>query len=142
MVFNRQELDPMWGAWAPAILAVAAVLVVSGLMMAWGLLATAYCLPVWLIGFYADRTVDLPGSWRLAGATLMPGALFLSAAIFFYGLALLDLIHLIVAGALHLLLGWIYVVVSPFYLPKHAKAGGPANPFSQADHPEGAQGET
>ncbi len=127
--FNRGELEPMWGAWAPAILAVAAVLVTSGLMMSWAILATVYCLPAWLVGFYADREVSVRGSWRLAGAALMPGALLLTAAIFFYGLGVLDPVHLVVAGAAHLLMGWIYVIVSPLYLPRHTAAGGQTNPF-------------
>jgi len=36
------------------------------------------------------------GSWRLAGAALMPGALFLCAAILLYGLGALDLVRLAV----------------------------------------------
>jgi hypothetical protein len=101
-------------------------------MMTWALMATVYCLPAWVVGFYADRRVSLRESWRLAGAALMPGALLLTTAIFFYGLGALDLVHLVVAGAAHFLIGWVYVIVSPLYLPKHTAAVGRANPFVAA----------
>ena len=81
VAFNRTELGPWWGAWAPPILAIVAGLVVAGLMVSWACLATVYCLPVWLIGFFANRDCSLGGSWRLAGAALMPGALLMCAAI-------------------------------------------------------------
>ncbi len=130
VAFNREELEPRWGAWAPAILAITAVLVVSGLMAIWGLLATLYSVPAWLVGFYADREVSLGGSWRLAGAALMPGALFMSGAILLYGLGVLDVVHLVVAGGAHLVIGWIYVVVSPFYLPRQGGGEVARNPFA------------
>src|SRR5258706_9186796 len=79
--FNREELEPWWGAWAPEVLALAAGAVIAGLMFAWALLATVYWAPVWLAGFFANRDLTWRGSWRLAGAALMPGALFLMGAI-------------------------------------------------------------
>jgi hypothetical protein len=132
MPFNREELEPRWGAWAPALLAVTGGLVVAALMLTWAALATAYFFPAWLVGFYADRELSVRGSWRLAGAALMPGAIFLTVAIFFYGLAVLDVVHLMVAGALHLVLSWIYVVVSPLYLARQGTATGKENPFATA----------
>lgn len=133
VAFNREDLVPAWGAWAPVFLAVSGLLVIAGLIMVWALLAGVYCLPVWLVAFYADREVTLGGSWRLASAALLPGALFLTAAIFFYGLGVLDVIHLVVAGGAHLLLGWVYVLVSPFCLPRRAAAEAVANPFRKAE---------
>jgi hypothetical protein len=37
-----------------------------------------------------------------------------------------------VAGAAHFLIGWVYVIVSPLYLPKHTAVVGRANPFVAA----------
>jgi hypothetical protein len=130
MAFNRTELGPWWGAWAPPILAMVAGVVVAGLVVSWACLATVYCLPVWLIGFFANRDCSLGGSWRLAGAALMPGAFLMCAAILMYGLGALDLVRLAVAGALHLIVGWIYLVVSPLCLPPHQDANVQANPFA------------
>jgi len=128
--FNRTELGPWWGAWAPAILALAAGLVVVGLMASWACLATVYFLAAWLVGFFANRDLSLWGSWRLAGAALMPGALFLCAAILLYGLGALDLVRLAVAAGVHWVIGWVYLFASPFWLPRHPAAAVKANPFA------------
>jgi hypothetical protein len=130
VAFNQTALRPWWGAWAPPILAIVALLVVAGLMLCWACLATIYSLPVWLIGFFADRCCTLGGSWRLAGAALMPGALLMCAAILTYGWGALDLVRLLVAGALHLVLGWVYVVASPLCLPRQQAVSTKLNPFA------------
>ena len=130
VAFNRTELGPWWGAWAPAILGMVAGVVVAGLLLNWACLATVYCLPAWLVGFFANRDLSLRGSWCLAGAALMPGTMFLCAAIFLYGWGTLDLVQLAVAGATHVVMGWVYLFVSPFWLPRHPAAVVKANPFA------------
>jgi hypothetical protein len=127
---NRTELGPWWGAWAPAILAIMAGLVVAGLIVSWAFLATVYCLPVWVIGFFADRECSLDASWRLAGAALMPGALLMCAVIVLYGWGALDLVRLALAAAAHLAVGWVYLLFSPLCLPRHMAAEEKANPFA------------
>ncbi|HWV99859.1 MAG TPA: hypothetical protein VNZ64_09230 [Candidatus Acidoferrum sp.] len=129
--FNRPELQPWWGAWSPVFLALAATTVVAALMLTWALLATLYALPAWLLAFFADRHLPWRASWRLAGAALIPGALFMSGAILCYGLGALDLVKLGLAAAVHLLLGWAYLLASPFCLPRHPTIPKlPPNPFS------------
>ncbi len=140
--FNRTGLEPWWGAWRPVLLALAGALVMAGLMLSWGVLATLYCLPAWLAGFMANRQLTLWGSWRLAGAALMPGALLLTAAIPAYGLGALDLIELAVAGAGHIVLGWIYLLAGLLSLPRHPAAPArPANPFDGSARPPGPEGD-
>jgi len=129
LAFNRSELEPWWGAWARPLLAMAAALVIGGLMFSWTVLATLYFLPAWLAGLYTNRDLSLRGSWRLAGAALMPGALLLTAAIVLYGLAVLDLIELAVAAALHLVVGCAYVCAATLSLPRHPEAVEKGNPF-------------
>jgi hypothetical protein len=129
VAFNRTELGPWWGAWAPAILALATGLVVVGLMVIWACLATVYCLPAWLISFFANRDCSLGGSWRLAGAALMPGALLICVATVLYGWGVLDLVRLAVAGALHLVMGWVYLIICPRSLPRHSTVVISSNPF-------------
>lgn len=130
VAFNQRELVPWWGAWAPVILAMVAGLVVAGLVVSWACLATVYFLPVWVVGFFANRDLSLQGSWRLAGAALMPGALFLCAAILLYGWGALDLVRLIVAAAVHWMIGWVYLFASPFWLPRHPATVVKSNPFA------------
>jgi hypothetical protein len=129
IAFNHDELEPWWGAWSPAVLAIAALLTGAGLMLTWRLLATLYALPAWLIGFFCNRQLSLAGSWRLAGAALMPGALFMAAVIFIYGLGWLDLVRLLIAAVMHVLVGWIYVVLGVLALPKLALDSARTNPF-------------
>jgi hypothetical protein len=128
--FNRNELGPWWGAWGPALLAVAGGLVAGGLMVCWTLLAALYCLPAWLIGFFANCDCSLAGCWRMAGAALMPGALLLCGVVFLYGWGTLDLVRLAVGGAAHLVVGWGYLLFSLLSLPRRPAAPAKANPFT------------
>ena len=128
LYFDRTDLEPLWSAWKPDILAIATGVVIVGLMLFWAVLATLYFLPVWLICFFADRDLNFRQSWRLAGAALMPGALLLTAAIAFYALGALDLIQMSFAYGAHLVLGWIYLFVSPLFLPR-ASPAEKRNPF-------------
>jgi hypothetical protein len=93
-------------------------------------LATIYCGPVWLLGFFANRDLTLRGSWKLTGAALMPGAFLMMVAIFFYGIETLDLIHMGFALAAHVLLGWVYLGVSTFFVPRIGEAKPGTNPFT------------
>lgn len=128
VAFNRTDLEPLWGAWKPDILAIATGAVIVGLMISWAILATIYFLPAWLICFFADRDLNFRQSWRLAGAALMPGALLLTAAIAFYALGALDLIQMGFAFGAHFVLGWIYLFISPLFLPR-ASPAEKRNPF-------------
>ena len=115
---NQTDARPAWGAWAPDILGLAAIGTFLGLMLAWALLATLYCLPVWLICLFTNRDLNFRASWKLAGAALLPGALLLSGVLAGYDLwhDEFDLVQLCFAFGLHLVLGWIYLFVSPMFL--------------------------
>jgi hypothetical protein len=136
--FNRVELEPRWDAWRPSVVGWTAVLTPILLLVIWTVLALVYSPVAWLIGLIARRNLSWGGSWRLCSAALMPGALLLSAAVFLYGVGVLDLIHLLVAVALHLVVGWIFFVIATIKLPKRELNIIPpkANPFSDAPAPE------
>ena len=130
--FNRSDLGPWWGAWGPLILAIVSGIVVVGLLFSWAILASLYFLPIWLVGFYANRDLSLSGSWRLAGAALMPGAIFFAAAIASYALGLLDLIRLAAAAGAHIIIGWFYLMASTLASPRHPGiALEKGNPFQR-----------
>jgi hypothetical protein len=132
IAFNREELEPWWGAWQPALLATAGALTVLALLLAWQVLATVYCLPVWLVGFFANRELNWQGGWRLAGAALLPGALLMAVGIIAYDFGVFDLVQLAFVAAGHIALGWIYLVLSPLFLPRHqATPAEPRNPFAR-----------
>ena len=128
---NQPEVGPWWGAWAPVLVAIAGIGVGLSLLGIWACLATLYLLPVRLISFLAKRVCGLAGAWCLAGAALMPGALLMSGAIVLYGWGALDLVRLIAVCGVHLLAGWIYLLGSPFCLPRREAAkGAQENPFA------------
>jgi hypothetical protein len=133
---NQPELDPWWGAWAPPILAVVALGVTFGLLLTWWGLAALYAPLVWLGGFLANRDLSLAGSWRLAGAALMPGALFFTLAIVAYGLRMFDLLKLGLACVVHIVISWAYLALAPSCLPAPSGPATPApagNPFARPD---------
>ena len=127
--FNRTDLEPLWGAWEPELLAIVVLAAVAGLMLAWAVLATIYFLPLRLISFFANRDLNVRSSWKLAGAALMPGALLLTVAIVLYGLAALDMIQFGFIFGVHFALGWIYMFLSQLFLPR-VVAVEKRNPFS------------
>ena len=113
---NIADAKPAWGAWAPDVLGLTAIGTFVGLLLIWAVLATVYFLPVWLICFFTNRDLSLGASWRLAGASLMPGALLMTVALAGYGLGGFDLVQLCLAFGMHLVIGWIYLFVSPMFL--------------------------
>jgi len=127
--FNRTELEPLWGAWAVEILFIAAAAVTVGLLLAWWILATVYFLPVWILGFFSNRNLNLRASWKLSGAALLPGALLMAAGILLYDAGLLDLVSLGFVFAAHFALGWIYLFLSQLFLPRVSEAKPKRNPF-------------
>jgi hypothetical protein len=126
--FNRQDLLPLWGAWSPEILGLAALAAFLGLLLSWSVLATVYLLPVWLAAFFANRDLNFRQSWRLAGAALMPGALLMSLALWLYGAEVFDMIKFGFAFGMHFVIGWIYLFVSVWFLPRATPSPG-KNPF-------------
>jgi hypothetical protein len=94
-------------------------------------LATLYFLPARLAAFFADRDLNVTQSWRLSGAAQLPGSLLLTFAIILYALACLDLPLLGLAVALHFLVGWIYLGLAIFRLPRaQRKELAKTNPFA------------
>jgi hypothetical protein len=125
---NQIDARPAWGAWEPDILGLAAIGVFFGLLLVWAVLATLYFLPVWLICLFSNRDLNFRASWKLAGAALMPGALLLSLSLVLYELEGFDIVQLCLAFGLHLVIGWIYLFVSPMFLNRALPAER-KNPF-------------
>jgi len=130
---NRTELSPLWGAWRPWLLVMIVLGVELYLLASWWVLATLYCVPIWLIGFFLNRELGWRASWRLAGAALLPGGCVMIVGLSFYDLGALDLVRLGFVFAAHLVVGWIYLGVSFLFIPQLADITKPkANPFDLA----------
>lgn len=128
---NREELQPLWGAWRPTILFGALAVVVIGLFVTWFVLATLFTVPVWWWGFYLNRDLNLRASWRLSSAALLPGAFLMLVALSFYDLGIMDLVQMTFVFVVHLALGWVYLGVSPLFVPRASDAPPVAkNPFA------------
>ncbi len=128
--FNRHDLEPWWGAWELMILGLAALLTVVSLLLLWALLGALYCWVPRALAFFADRQLSWAGSWRLASAALLPGALLMTLALLLYSLGLLDLVRFGIVAALHLVVGWVYLVLGALALAKAPVAEATAeNPF-------------
>jgi hypothetical protein len=133
IAFNRPELEPKWGAWRPPILWITFGSVVAVLFASWVSLATITFPASWLVGFFLNRKLSLGGAWKLAGASLMPGAGLLIVAISSYGLGVLDLVQLLAAYVAHFVIGWMYVLLAPVFVPKlESQAASVKNPFARA----------
>ena len=129
---NQPDARPVWGAWAQDLLALAAIVSLFGLLLTWAMLATLYTLPVWLICFFSNRDLGLSASWKLAAASLLPGALLMSLSLVCYEFQVFDLVQFCFAASLHLVLGWVYLFVSPMFLNRVLTAEKP-NPFVAAE---------
>jgi len=132
--FNRTDLEPQWGAWAMELPFMAGIMLVICLMLGWWLLATIYFVPVWVLGFFINRDLNLRQSWRLMGAALMPGALLVAAAVLLYNAGFLNFVSLGFTLAVNLILGWIYLVISLFFVPRISSMSSGVNPFSPHPH--------
>jgi hypothetical protein len=130
VALNRADLLPWWGAREPYLLGITIVVTGVCLFLSWWVLAALYAPFVWLGAFYGNRVITLAGCWRLAGAALMPGVVFMVTAIALYGLGAFDLLRLALAWGMHLVTGWFYLVVSTAALPRLPSVSAPGeNPF-------------
>jgi hypothetical protein len=126
----RSNLEPWWSAWQPVLLTAAGAATVLFLLLAWAVLASIYMAPAKFIAWFADRYLTWGGAWRLASAALLPGAVVLTGAMVLYGWSVIDLVGLSFFVAIHIILGWIYVVggsckATPLF-PVHSNR----NPFT------------
>jgi hypothetical protein len=130
---SRTEFQAWWGAWRQPLLAMVGVAALLVVFFTWTLLALLYAPVAHIIGFYADRTAPFHVSWRLAMAALLPGSVVLAGVIILYGLQQIDLIGLLFGVTLHLVIGWLYLLVSPLALPYHSNSTKrrKGNPFRQ-----------
>jgi len=131
MQFSRAELESWWGAWQPMLYGLVGLAVVAGLFASWLLLASLYFPVAWVIAYFKDRRLTARGAWKLASAALLPGALLVCVGIVLYGLGIADLLRLLVLWLAHFVVGWVYLAMAPFRLPR-VTADPKANPFGGA----------
>jgi hypothetical protein len=115
---SRMEAQAWWGAWRQPLLAIIGALAWSGLFLSWAVVSLFYAPVAQLIGFYADRAGSFRTYQRLAAGALLPGSVVLAGGIILYGLQQIDLIGLLFTAALQIVISWVYLLISPFALPR------------------------
>ena len=65
----------------------------------------------------------------MAAAALMPGAVLMSVSMLLYDVGAFDLVQISFAFGMHLVIGWIYVLISPMFLGRSVSPGK-KNPFT------------
>jgi hypothetical protein len=129
MQFNRSRLQPLWDAWRSIILFAIVIVTFVSPLLSWWILASLYFLPVWLVGFFTNRDLDLRASWKLSGAALLPGALLMMLGIFLYGCGLLHVISFLFFFGAHFVLGWLYLLFALPFFARSSSATSGGNPF-------------
>lgn len=132
IAFNRNELVPLWGAWAVELLLMSAVAAVVFLLISWWILAGVYSVPLRIFSFYTNRLLNLRQCWRLASAALFPGTVLMTAAVLFYAVGLLNLVSFLFAFAAHFVIGWIYLLLSVILIERMPAATARENPFKRS----------
>lgn len=125
---GRTETGAWWQAWSPTFYTAAAIGYAVFLIVSWWCLVVLYAWPVRLLAFYLDRQVDFAGAARVAQAALVPGALWMSGALFGYARGWLGLVGLLIVFVLHLPVGWLFAGLACRHLPLRSDTQ-PANPF-------------
>ncbi|MGC8742936.1 MAG: hypothetical protein ACP5T0_03540 [Verrucomicrobiia bacterium] len=141
---NYKQLWPLWGAYQTAIIAAVFLSSVVFLILIWTFLAFAYSLLYIAFARVLKRmTGGKSGAFKIAGASLIPGALIMTFGLLTYSFGYIDLITLLIVFCSHILIAWIYLFLSLFSLPKipedkenpfvnaprHSQTGKSSNPF-------------
>ena len=138
IAFNQHELRPWWGAWEPPLLWMTAGASLVAIMLNWAVLAAVYSGLLWLVGFIANRELNLWSNWKLSGAALMPGALLMTLGIILYGLGVLGLVRFLVVAGVHFVVGWAYAIAGVLVTPRtQAATFAKGNPFRVPQKPPG-----
>jgi hypothetical protein len=127
---GRSNLEPWWSAWQPVLLTAVGAGTVVFLLLTWAVLALIYMAPAKFIAWFADRNLSWAGAWRLASASLLPGAAVLTGAIILYGWSVIDLVGLSFFFTIHIILGWVYVVGASCKVTRLFPANSNRNPFT------------
>lgn len=132
MAVGRSETGAWWRAWRPTIYSAIALTQLFFLIFSWWLLTIIYAWAIRFFAFYLDRDVDFAGAARVAQAALIPGALWLTTAVYFHAQGWLNLFGLLIVLVMHVPVGWIYAGLACRNLPQRPDAL-PANPFKPID---------
>lgn len=128
---NLKEVWTTWGAYKNSIIPVTFLIFACLLVLVWWMLAWLYSIPISIFIKILRRKIDPIGVFRISLMSQMLPAAILSSGIILYAYNRFDLTTLLILFIVHIPFAWIYLIISPFYLP-----GLPEdleNPFSDGD---------
>ncbi len=125
---NYKQLWPIWGAYQTAIITGVFLCSVVLLLASWTILALVYSnILIFIARILKRLTGGRGGAFKIAGATLIPGALIMTMGLLSYSFVYIDLISLLIVFVCHIVIAWIYLILSVFYLP--IRPAESKNPF-------------
>lgn len=116
----RQDLQPLWYAWRPHVLAGASVGSGIVLFVIWIVLACLATPALKLFAMLFGRVTTIPGCFRMGLMALMPGAVLMALGIVLYNQHDFKLAELMLVHAAHMLMGLVYMTGALLALPKPA----------------------
>jgi hypothetical protein len=140
---NNKVLAPWWEAWRLALMVgCVAALAVSMLVM-WSVLGLLYAMLPFVLSYFSKNKCSYSQGWKLASASLLTPSLIVGIAAVLYGMALINVILLVFFYLTHVVVGWVYLLVSSLIavfgasqVPSEDRDGPfsakrkPSNPFS------------
>jgi hypothetical protein len=127
--FNHISLSPAWGAWRVPLLVALIPGTALLLMLTWAALALIYSPLPLLIGTAFNREVGFLPAWKLSVAAQLPGSLMMAFALALYSTGKIALIFVLVMLLAHFIPTFIYLLISPFLIPKSEQTREEPNPF-------------
>lgn len=132
---ERQRAIPWWEAWMGPIIFWVWFISFFSLIFIWQCFSFLYMFIIKGIAWIARRKITWSGSYTMAGATLMLGAILMGIAILGYGADYYGLPGLVIATIIHFLPAWIFLLICPFLLPRLPKRLKNENSFSAHPSP-------
>jgi hypothetical protein len=129
VALNRTALDPLWGAWRVPCIAGGGAAAGLAVLFSWGILAVLYSPVVLALAGLGNRESSFGTAWKLGIAAQLPGALVMSCSLLLYSTGRVSLIFIVAMLAAHFVPTAIYLLISPFFLPR-LQAVEKENPFN------------
>ncbi|MEI6340318.1 MAG: hypothetical protein WCR07_00045 [Verrucomicrobiota bacterium] len=98
-----------WQSWKPYLSLLLGILVAMALLPCWWLLASAYCIPAWLLAHVVGKRPSLGDAWRVSSAALLMGAVVGAAGIAAYAHGIVRIPGLVASQAIHVPVPWIWL---------------------------------
>ena len=99
-----------WNSWRPYLSVASGIAVAIVLLAAWTLMASAYCIPAWLVAHVLGKRPTLAMAWRLSAASLVMGAVVGAAGIAAYASGIIRIPGLLASQVIHVPIPWVWLL--------------------------------